>query len=218
MLQAASAGRTDTQLNILIVSSGRQWGQTCRLGWRSIFRFVVMDDMKPKILVLSVISVCVLGLSLGYWFRPSAMPARTDLNLSGLKFANLSGATVEVAAISEPVLILNFWATWCPPCSEELPSLLKLVRSNPGKIRVIAFSQDEDETKIPEFLARFGEIPKGFEIVYDRDRSLAKRFGVEKLPESFILDRKRRLARKIDGYDDWSTAGAVAYFNLLFAE
>ena len=147
-----------------------------------------------------------------------AINVRTEMNLSGLKLAGLRGAPLDIATIREPVLILNFWASWCPPCAEELPSLLKLVRENKGKIRVIAFSQDEDLAKMEGFLEKFGVLPDGFDVVTDRDGSLAKRFGVAKLPESFVLDRSRRLARKIDGYDDWSTPGARAYFRLLTDE
>lgn len=158
--------------------------------------------------------VSLVGVTLGsYWGR--SKPSRSEISLAGFSAPKLDGSKLDINAATEPVLIVNFWASWCPPCADELPSLLKLTRTLGGQVRVIALSQDEDEKKMRDFLSKFGELPKGFEVAWDRDGSLAKKLGVAKLPESFILDRDRKLVKKIEGYDDWASPGVLSYFRLL---
>lgn len=180
--------------------------------------------MGTRNLILAVVGVIAIGFGAGLWYSKTRRDERVAISLQGIQVRTvsgpefISGPTFNIEPLHEPILIVNFWASWCPQCAEELPSLLKLVRANPGKIRVVAFSQDEDEKKMSEFLSKFGDLPRGFDVARDADGSIAKRFRVPKLPESFILDRERRLVRKIEGYDDWSAPGARAYFNLLIAE
>ncbi|MDZ4081692.1 MAG: TlpA disulfide reductase family protein [Bdellovibrionales bacterium] len=114
-----------------------------------------------------------------------------------------------------PVVIVNFWASWCPPCAEELPSLLKLVRKFEGKVLILAISEDEDVEKMNSFLKQYGELPNSFAVIWDKGFLYKARFRAEKLPESWIFDKDRRLDKKINGYEDWGTPGALQYFKEL---
>lgn len=100
--------------------------------------------------------------------------------------------------------LLVFWATWCPPCREELPSLRALARSMPQGVAIATFGEDDDEPAVRAFFQ--GEPPT--ELGYRRDtgRHAANALGVDALPAAFLLADGRLLAR-FDGPRSWDTAG-----------
>jgi thiol-disulfide isomerase/thioredoxin len=87
--------------------------------------------------------------------------------------------------------VINFWATWCAPCAKELPALEKLSREMGDQVAVVAISVDSDWEPVKKFFARGTALP----VLLDRDKAVAKRFGTEKFPETFLIDSSGRLVR-----------------------
>ena len=132
---------------------------------------------------------------------------------------DLDGRKVRLSSLRGKVVIVNFWASWCNPCVEEFPSLIKLVEHFKGAVALIAVSNDEDVADIRTFLSAFGmksfdKLP-GARIVWDKGRNLADRWGVSKIPESYLLGKDGKLVRKVMGTENWATDGAFGYFEDL---
>jgi DsbE subfamily thiol:disulfide oxidoreductase len=115
------------------------------------------------------------------------------------------------------VVVLNFWASWCNPCVEEFPSLLQLARKFPKDIQLVAISVDENRDDAIQFLKSLGGVPATVVVLWDPQRLAANRYGVEKIPESFLIHRDGKLIRKVMGVDNWVTANAISYFEELVA-
>lgn len=166
----------------------------------------------------AVVVTAVLGLGIGHAYQRYSFTHR-DLTLAPeLTVQTMSSRTLSLQTLTNPVVIVNVWASWCEPCAEELPSLLRMVEQMNGKVRVLAISQDEDQEKMRVFLKRFEPLPEGFDVVADPDGKIGQKFRVQKLPESFIVNREKQIVRKVEGYDDWSTPGALAYLQMLIQD
>jgi peroxiredoxin len=110
--------------------------------------------------------------------------------------------SVHLASYRGRVVLLNFWATWCPPCVQEMPGLLQLQHDRPG-ITVLAVSIDEDPDAYANFLVR-----RHVDLITVRDpsQSAAKLYHTEGWPETYIIDRNGIIRRKIVGDPDWSSS------------
>ncbi|MGI8770493.1 MAG: TlpA family protein disulfide reductase [Acidobacteriaceae bacterium] len=105
------------------------------------------------------------------------------------------------------VVVLNFWATWCAPCIEELPSLTALQQRMP-QIQVLAVSTDDDPTAYHRFLA---EHHVGLLTVEDQQQHANALYGTFRYPETYIIDRKGIIRRKFIGEQDWTSPEILAY-------
>jgi thioredoxin-like negative regulator of GroEL len=101
-------------------------------------------------------------------------------------------------------ILVVFWATWCPPCREELPGLRALARDPPAPISVVTFGEDEDEAPARELFG--GTPPPELGFVHDRDGRAAAAFGVDALPATFLVIDGRLVAR-FSGPRDFSSRG-----------
>lgn len=119
--------------------------------------------------------------------------------------------TVDLRNYRGKVVVLNFWATWCPPCVEEIPSLDALQRRMP-QIVVLGVSTDEDAAAYQEFLK---EHPVGFTTVRDGSQTSNTRFGTLRFPESYIIDRNGVIRRKFIGPQEWTTPEILSYLSGL---
>lgn len=126
---------------------------------------------------------------------------------------DLNGNSVKLSQFADRTVILSFWASWCDPCVAEFPSMVKLVDFFKGKVVMIAVSADKSQEDIEIFLRPYGTLPKDVIVVWDKDKTVASRYGTEALPESYIIGRGSKVLRKIAGSEDWFTPGAVQLFN-----
>ena len=127
----------------------------------------------------------------------------------------LPDATGHMVSLSQqrghPVL-LNFWATWCPPCVDEVPSLEDLARRLKGTdIRMLAVSVDDEWDQIRRFFAKGSDIG----VLLDKSHDIPKKFGTEKFPETFMIDSAGRLRYYFINKRDWSRPEAVACLESL---
>ena len=120
-----------------------------------------------------------------------------------LSLPDLSGKEVDLASFRGEVVLVNFWATWCEPCREEMPSLQRLENKLAGrKFRVVAVNIGEGAPRIRQFLER---TPVSFTILRDAESEAMKAWRVRMLPASFLVDRRGMLRYQLVGeadYDD----------------
>jgi thiol-disulfide isomerase/thioredoxin len=145
--------------------------------------------------------------------------------------AALDGSRLSLATLKGQVVFVNFWATWCAPCREEMPTMMALGReleaSHPGRFRMVAVSVDEGWSPVRAF---FGQPPftgktDGLTVALDPDQVTtaayycAARGGgcpdAYKFPESYVIDAGGRLVGYVVGPRDWSAPTAKAYLKGL---
>ena len=139
------------------------------------------------------------------------------VDLPNFKLYDLKSEAVDLSELpKDKVYILNFWASWCDPCAEEFPSMVKLVKAYPKDVIILAVTNDSEKKDIEVFAKAF-DLDKhpNIRIYWDKDRRLANLFKVEKLPDSFVFNRQGRLDRKVVGTRDWATPDAMSYFKTL---
>jgi peroxiredoxin len=125
------------------------------------------------------------------------------------------GKVVALGDFRGKIVLVNFWATWCPPCIEEMPSLNRLAERYADKgLQIVGLSVDEDADAYQEFLAR-NQI--SFLTVRDASRGTSDRYGTFKLPESYVVSREGRLLRKVIGAADWTSQEMLTYFDGLLS-
>ena len=124
-----------------------------------------------------------------------------------LKLADAKGHELNLAQYRGRTVVVNFWATWCEPCREEMPSLERLrTRMGEKRIEVLAVNVGE----APERVARFTrEVPVSFPIVFDREGTTAKAWKVRGYPTSFVVGPDGRIRHYFVGELDWSAAEVV---------
>jgi len=127
------------------------------------------------------------------------------------------GGTVRLADFQGQVIFLNFWATWCPPCREEMPAMERLYRKLKAKgFVVLAVSIDTDgEAAVVAFLREHGLT---YPVALDPTMEVARLYTVRALPSTYLIDRKGRIAAMALGAREWDGPEAVALMEALLAQ
>ena len=124
-----------------------------------------------------------------------------------------SDRSVTLAEFRGQVLVLNFWATWCPPCEEELPSLMRMQDRLRGRgVTVLGVSIDVDADAYHRFLQQRGV---NFMTIRDPEQKIPSLYGTSGWPETYIIDRQGVLRRKFVGAVDWTSPEVVDYLSKL---
>jgi peroxiredoxin len=125
------------------------------------------------------------------------------------------GQAVALQDYRGKVVVLNFWASWCGPCVDELPSLMHFAERYKDKdVQVIGVSLDEDPDAYVEFLAAH---QINFLTLRDPSHRVAESYGTFKLPETYIISGQGTLLNKIVGAADWSSQQFSTYMDSLLA-
>lgn len=124
-----------------------------------------------------------------------------------------SDRKITLSELRGKVVVLNFWATWCPPCVEELPSLVNLQQKMRNKgITVLAVSVDQDESLYRRFVQDHNV---NLLTVRDANQKSNNLYGTFKFPETYIIDRNGVMRRKFIGPVDWATPEVVDFLSKL---
>lgn len=120
--------------------------------------------------------------------------------------------TVTLSQFRGKPVLLNFWATWCPPCVEEVPSLVALQQQVGDKVTIVAVSMDQDESAYKAFTAK--HMP-GMLTVRDPDHKSSSSYGTFAYPESFLIGRDGKIQRKFIGAVNWTSPEMIDFFKKL---
>lgn len=169
------------------------------------------DVLKLVALVGAILAVSFAFVSLQ---QKKGYGLREGTEAPPLRLPALHGGEVDRESYHGRVVVVNFWATWCPPCVEEMPSLERLYRALAREgLVVLGVSADEDGAALQDFVARAGVT---FPILRDPGgRGPAAAWRTTGYPETFVLDGSGRIVRKIVGPARWDTPEAVAWFRGL---
>ena len=168
--------------------------------------------MKHKI--LSPIALILVAAVLYAFAAPSYRQG--EASLAGRRAKDfplqITGAT-HLADLRGKVVVLNFWASWCPPCLEETQSLNQLQQAIAAKGGVVlGMSVDEDQAAYQKFLVDNHVV---FPTYRDASKKSAAEYGTSMFPETFLIDREGRLARKIVGPQDWQSPEVMGSIDIL---
>ena len=127
----------------------------------------------------------------------------------GFTLQNLTAADISLSDYRGRVVLLNFWATWCMPCRQEMPGMENLWKKYQGRgLVVLAVSTDEGSpARVQSFVKR---LKLGFPVALDPDSKASDLYQVSGLPVSFLIDQQGRIADKITGSEDWMSEKAIA--------
>ena len=128
-------------------------------------------------------------------------PQAPDFTLEGL-----DGGTYRLSELRGRVVLINFWATWCPPCREEMPSMQALYGALAGEdFEVLAVNVGEREPNVFSYARGEIDTELTFPILLDPEAAVIEEFPVRGLPTSFLVDRQGRLAYKAVGGRDMTS-------------
>jgi len=128
------------------------------------------------------------------------------------------GGTVTLSQLRGKVVMINFWATWCPPCRTEKPTMETLYQKfrERGDFELLAVNVEEDARQaLASYLAR---TPYSFPIPLDSQGQVQKLYQVFRFPESFIIDRNGIVVDHVIGARDWSDPKTLAYVAKLLED
>ena len=174
-----------------------------------------------------VLRLCAALLSLSFLFLlaacsdsgeqgPGGGPAVQGQPAPLFSFQSQPGRTYFLPDFRGKVVVVNFWATWCPPCRDEMPSLEQLYqRLDKGHFALLALSVDDSWEPVSEFLKKGNfTLP----VYADFDHRISSLYGTVKYPESFVLDKRGIVALKIIGATDWVAPEMVQFLEKLMVE
>jgi len=161
---------------------------------------------KKKIAFLVVLVVLIVLFIAGLFVmdRPMVNKAITSGDRAPeFILKTLDGGSVNLADLKGKVVMVHFWATWCPPCVEELPTLDRLNRSLTGKdFLMLAVNEDEGGAGAVASFMRQNRL--NLPVLLDPGSDVARLYGTYKLPETYIVDRQGVVRYKAIGPRDWT--------------
>jgi cytochrome c biogenesis protein CcmG, thiol:disulfide interchange protein DsbE len=173
----------------------------------------MLPATRPRAPLPALLCLLSLGLLCGLIGCYSGnRPARIGSNAPDFTVQD-SDHKVTLSQFRGQVVVLNFWATWCPPCIEETPSLVRMQAHLKDKgVTVLAVSIDEDDAQYHNFLKEYGV---NMVTVRDEARKAPSLYGTFGWPETFIIDRTGVVRRKFIGAVDWTSPEITEYLTKL---
>ena len=151
----------------------------------------------------ALIAMLVLGWTTAWGGGAPLTPVSGNPVAPDFTLPDTDGNQVRLADLRGKVVLLNFWATWCPPCREEMPSMQSLWQAlSEDAFVMLAVNVGEDDDDVFAFANEFPE-PLTFPILMDKNSALLRDYPVIGLPTSFIIDKEGNMAYKTVGGREW---------------
>jgi thiol-disulfide isomerase/thioredoxin len=163
----------------------------------------------------AVVFGTVLSLALG-WFAAPALALDAGARLPEIGLTDVRGARVDAASLKGKVVIVDFWASWCGPCKEEMPVLERLYKKYKSRgLVVVGVSVDQELGNVKGFLK---QVPVSFSIVHDAEHKVAGRFKPPRMPSSYVVDRNGIVRYVHAGFRDEDAAKLEAEVSALLGK
>lgn len=188
--------------------------------------------MKNTLIINALIlaSIALVGYSITLYLdkkppaiivQPEAPTEKIDSGDAAAEFAftTADGEEYTLQQFEGKIVLLNFWASWCPPCVKEFPHFIEIAKNHPDDVVFIALSSDVSEKTMLEFVQKLekksGEKldAENVLITHDKNEATHKIFRTYKLPETLIIDQDGTMREKLVGAD-WT----VEYVEKIIAE
>jgi cytochrome c biogenesis protein CcmG, thiol:disulfide interchange protein DsbE len=174
--------------------------------------------MKKKGIILLIIFIAAVALT----FSITKPPQTTKITSVGskpydLELTDINKNRIKLTDLKGSVVLVNFWATWCGSCVDELPSmerLFKLLSVDPG-FKMVTILYKDDLQQASGFMKQNGFT---FPVYINPDESGIKTFGLTGVPETFILDKQGLLRHKVIGPEDWDSPRVIEALRTLINE
>lgn len=163
--------------------------------------------------LMLVVLIVVLGFGV-YIYSNLPIPVASGDLAPDFQLLDTKGNTVTLSELRGKVVMVNFWATWCPSCKQEKPSMERLnkMMADEDFVMLAINTEENGPSIVPDFLKRN---PLEITVLYDDQGTVKQQYGVYKLPESFIIDKNGIVDQKIIGPLDWSSPQTIAYLQRL---
>jgi hypothetical protein len=181
-----------------------------------------MTTLPKGVLALALLIVVQVGLVFGYrWLEERrsgeglgvAMEQRFE-PAAGFAIEHPDGLRERVTARSDRFQLVHFWATWCPPCRKELPTLLERAGRSPDRLRVWIVSVDPDWDAVRRYFDDV--VPAG--VVRDPDGAGSRAYRVTGLPDTYLIDPQGRVVARFAGARNWTSAKMDAVIERVMEE
>lgn len=162
-----------------------------------------MTNRQQWTLIAGVTMTAIFGVALAVKLRPQMALLGIGSEAPSFDAVDLRrNAPVSLETYRGKVVLLNIWATWCPPCIQEMPSMDRLQRQFQGTdFVVLGVSIDEDP---PDKVLQFAEdLGVSFDILHDRSGAIQGIYQTSGVPESFVIDRGGTIVKKVIGATEW---------------
>jgi thiol-disulfide isomerase/thioredoxin len=168
------------------------------------------------VIFISFLSTSVFGDTLQDEIRQAGLqPLKKGTRLIDFQLESLDGRTVKLSSFSGKVVFLNFWATWCPPCRSEMPSMQKLYTHLKDKgLEVVAVDLQENKPAVQDFFKKYG---LSFTALLDKTGQVGYTYGARSIPTTYIIDRQGFVIAGTIGGKDWYTPQIISFFESLLA-
>ena len=181
-----------------------------------------MEQKKSNYGTSVFLSLVVLGFVITYSLRQNdsifehskQITIEGELEAPDFTLPDQKGDLVRLSDLKGNVILVNVWATWCPPCVYEMPSMEKLYQQfKTEKFKILAISIDSvGEKAVVPFMKKHNLT---FQTLIDPAGTVRTAYGIYSIPQSFIIDKQGHLAKKIIGPIDWAAPDIIRYFKDL---
>lgn len=169
--------------------------------------------IKKKILIIAVICLSALLMASGCQAKPDKAKIGTpapDFTTRNI----LTNKEIHLSDYKGKVTLINLWATWCPPCRGEIPSMNTFYKHYNGKVAIIAISVDEAADR--DIIGFAKEYKMSFDVAHD-DGSLNRKYGTGSIPTTYIVNKDGVVVDRVVGGIEWDSKEVYAYFDKLLA-
>ena len=177
--------------------------------------------MKPNKLLLSALFFATFS-AIADWQQPelshNLTPVKNSAPASDFELPDMDDEKIRLSDYRGKVVLVNFWATWCPPCVREMPSMERLHQMvNADDFKIIAINQMEDVDQVFAFTGQL-EIDPTFEILFDNTSEVSRDYAVRGLPTTYLIDKQGNIRYRAVGGREFNHPEVVKIIDQLIKE